>query len=188
MATFSANDIRAGWVISHNGRRYSVTGITKVKPGKGGAFVQCEMRDVDTGSKGNERFRSEDKVEKLMVEDIECQFLYNDGTDSHFMNLSDYEQFTLPNSDLGEQVKFLQPEMKVMANFISGMPVSINLPKTVIATIEETEPALKGQTAAGSGKPAILDNGVRITVPVFVEQGERVVVNTESLEYVERAK
>jgi len=94
----------------------------------------------------------------------------------------------LPNDSLGEQVKFLQPEMKVMANFIEGKPVSINLPKTVIATVDETEPALKGQTAAGGGKPAILDNGVRVTVPVFIEQGERIVVNTESLEYVERAK
>lgn len=188
MASYIANDIRVGWVISHNGRRYTITGITKVKPGKGGAFVQAEMRDVDSGNKGGERFRSEDKVEKLTVEDIECQFMYSDGTDCYFMNLSDYEQFTLPNDDLGEAVKFLAPEMKVMANFIEGKAVSINLPKTVIATVEETEPALKGQTAAGSGKPAILDNGVRISVPVFIEQGEKIVVNTESLEYVERAK
>ncbi|MCL1902166.1 MAG: elongation factor P [Alphaproteobacteria bacterium] len=188
MASYTANDIRVGWVISHNGRRLTVTGITKVKPGKGGAFVQADMRDVDSGSKAAERFRSEDKVEKLMVEDVKCQFLYSDGTDAHFMNLSDYEQFTLPIDVLGDQVKFLQPEMEVMANFIEGKPMSINLPKTVIATVEETEPALKGQTAAGGGKPAILDNGVRITVPVFVEMGERIVVNTESLEYVERAK
>ncbi|MDR1206799.1 MAG: elongation factor P [Rickettsiales bacterium] len=188
MASYTANDIRVGWVVSHNGRRWTVTGITKVKPGKGGAFVQCDMRDVDSGNKGGERFRAEDKVEKLMVEDVECQFMYTDGTDSYFMNLSDYEQFTLPNDSLGEQVKFLAPEMKVMANFIEGRPVSINLPKTIIATIAETEPALKGQTAAGGGKPAILDNGVRVSVPVFVEQGEKIVVNTETLEYVERAK
>ena len=188
MASYTANDIRVGWVISHNGRRYTVTGITKVKPGKGGAFVQTDMRDIDSGNKGGERFRAEDKVEKLMVEDVECQFLYSDGTDSHFMNLKDYEQFTLPNDSLGEQEKFLAPEMKVTASFIQGQPLSISLPKTVIATIEETEPALKGQTAAGGGKPAILDNGVRVTVPVFIEQGERVVVNTETLEYVERAK
>ena len=188
MALYTANDIRVGWVISHNGRRYTVTGITKVKPGKGGAFVQTDMRDIDSGNKGAARFRSEDKVEKLMVEDVECQFLYGDGTDSHFMNLTDYEQFTLSNDGLGEQVKFMTPEMRVTASFIQGRPVSINLPKTIIATVEETEPALRGQTAAGGGKPAILDNGVRITVPVFIEQGEKVVVNTETLEYVERAK
>ncbi len=188
MASFTANDMRVGWVISHNGKRYSVTSITKVKPGKGGAFVQADLRDIDSSSKGGDRWRSEDKVEKLMVEDIDCQFLYTDGTDSYFMNLSDFEQFTMPNDALGEAVKFLQPEMTVKTNYVEGQPVSITLPKTVIAVIAETEPALKGQTAAGGGKPAILDNGVRVTVPVFVEQGERVVVNTESMEYVERAK
>lgn len=188
MASFSANDMRVGWVISHNNRRYSVTSITKVKPGKGGAFVQADLRDIDTGNKGGDRWRSEDKVEKLMVEDVECQFLYSDGNDCYFMNLSDYEQFTMPNDALGESIKFLAPEMKVMANFVEGHPVSITLPKTIIATVEETEPALKGQTASGSGKPAILDNGIRVSVPVFVNTGEKIVVNTETLEYVERAK
>lgn len=188
MASNTANDMRVGWVISHNGKRYTVTSITKVKPGKGGAFVQADLRDIDSGNKGGDRWRAEDKVEKLMVEDVECQFLYTDGNDCYFMNLSDYEQFTLPNDSLGEQVKFLAPEMKVMANFVQGHPVSINLPKTVTAIIAETEPALKGQTAAGGGKPAILDNGVRVQVPVFIEIGEKVVVNTETLEYVERAK
>ena len=189
MASFIANDMRVGWVISHNGKRYSVTSITKVKPGKGGAFVQADLRDIDSGNKGGDRWRAEDKVEKLMVEDIECQYLYSDGTDAFFMNLSDYEQFTMPNDSLGEQMKFLAPEMLVKANFVEGHPVSITLPKTVIATVEETEPALKGQTATSSGgKPAILDNGVRVQVPTFIEQGERIVVNTETLEYVERAK
>ena len=188
MASYTANDMRVGWAISHNGKRYTVTSITKVKPGKGGAFVQAELRDIDSGNKGGDRWRSEDKVEKIMVEDIECQYLYSDGTDAFFMNLNNYEQFALSNDALGEQVKFLQPEMKVMVNFVEGHPISVSLPKTVIATIAETEPALKGQTATGSGKPAILDNGVRLSVPVFIEQGEKIVVNTETLEYVERAK
>ncbi len=188
MASYTANDMRVGWAISHNGRRYTVTSITKVKPGKGGAFVQADLRDIDSGNKGGDRWRSEDRVEKLMVEDLECQFLYTDGTDCFFMNLSDYEQFTMPNDSLGESVKFLAPEMHVMANFVEGHPISVTLPKTIIATVAETEPALKGQTAAGGGKPAILDNGVRVQVPVFVETGEKIVVNTESLEYVERAK
>ena len=189
MASVTANDMRVGWVILHNGRRYTVTSITKVKPGKGGAFVQADLRDIDTGNKGGDRWRAEDKVEKLMVEDVECQYLYSDGTDAYFMNLNDYEQFTLPLDSLGEQVKFLAPELTVKTNFVEGQPVSMSLPKTVIATVEETEPALKGQTATGSGgKPAILDNGVRVQVPVFIEQGEKIVVNTETLEYVERAK
>lgn len=189
MAAYIANDIRVGWAIAHNGKRYTVTSITKVKPGKGGAFVQADLRDIDTGNKGGDRWRSEDRVEKLMVEDIDCQFLYSDGTDSYFMNLSDYEQFTMPDDSLGEQTKFLKPEMQVKVNFVEGLPISIALPKTVIATVEETEPALRGQTVSGSGgKPAILDNGLRVQVPVFVEQGEKIVVNTETLEYVERAK
>ena len=189
MASVTANDMRVGWAISHNGRRYTVTSITKVKPGKGGAFVQADLRDIDSGNKGGDRWRAEDKVEKLMVEDRDCQYLYSDGTDAYFMNLSDYEQFTMPMDSLGEQVKFLAPDMTVKTNFVEGQPVSMSLPKTVVATVAETEPALKGQTATGSGgKPAILDNGVRVQVPVFVEQGEKIVVNTETLEYVERAK
>jgi elongation factor P len=189
MASYIANDMRVGWVISHNGKRYSVTSITKVKPGKGGAFVQADLRDIDSGNKGGDRWRAEDKVEKLTVEDFDCQYLYADGTDAFFMNLSDYEQFTMPVETMGDAMKFLAPEMVVKANFVEGQPVSISLPKTVVAVVEETEPALKGQTVSGSGgKPAILDNGVRVQVPVFIEQGEKIVVNTETLEYVERAK
>jgi len=187
MATI-ANEMRPGWIISHNGKRYSILSIMKVKPGKGGAFVQADIRDIDTGNKGNDRWRAEDKVEKLMSEDISCQFLYDDGKDASFMRLDDYEQFVFAMEDLGEQSKFLQPDMNVVVNFIEGKPISITVPKTVIATIAETEPALKGQTASGSGKPAVLDNGVRITVPTFIEIGEKIVVNTESFEYVERAK
>ncbi|MDR2685764.1 MAG: elongation factor P [Rickettsiales bacterium] len=185
---YIANEIRNGWVISHNSRRFVITGFTKVKPGKGGAFVQAEMRDIDSGTKGNERFRAEDTIEKLMAEDIKAQFLYSDADESYFMNLDSYEQFTLPNDNLGDQTKFLAPEMEVVASFIEGSPMSITLPKNVVAVVAETEPALKGQTASGSGKPATLDNGVRVSVPTFIEQGERIVVNTETYEYVERAK
>jgi len=183
-----ANEMRVGWIIQHNGRRYSVLSITKVKPGKGGAFVVADIRDIDSGNKGNDRWRAEDKVEKLVSEDIACQFLYDDGTDATLMRMDDYEQFAFAMADLGEQAKFLQPDMKVAVNFIEGKPVSITIPKTVAAIVAETEPALKGQTASGSGKPAVLDNGVRITVPTFIEVGEKIIVNTETLEYSERAK
>jgi elongation factor P len=185
---FTANEIRNGWVLLHNGNRFVVTGFTKVKPGKGGAFMQVQMKNIDTGSKGDQRFRAEDTVEKLTAEDIKAQYLYSDATDSYFMDLTSYEQFTMPNDNLGDQMKFLAPEMEVAASFIEGAPMSITLPKTVVATVAETEPALKGQTAASGGKPAVLDNGVRVQVPTFVEQGEKIVVNTETLEYVERAK
>ena len=185
---FTANEMRVGWIISHNGRRYSVLNIAKVKPGKGGAFVVADIRDIDSGNKGNDRWRAEDKVEKLVAEDVPCQYLYGDGNNETFMRLDDYEQFSFAAADLGEQAKFLTPDMKVVVNFIEGKPVSVSIPKTVVATIAETEPALKGQTASGSGKPAVLDNGVRITVPTFIEAGEKIVVNTETLEYSERAK
>jgi elongation factor P len=187
MATI-ANEMRVGWVVSHNGRRYSILSITKVKPGKGGAFVVANIRDIDSGNKSSDRWRAEDKVEKLLVEDVSCQYLYSDSSNASFMRLDDYEQFTFDSEDLGEQAKFLQPDMSVVVNFIEGKPVSVTIPKTVAATVAETEPALKGQTASGSGKPAILDNGVRITVPVFIEVGEKIIVNTETLEYSERAK
>ncbi len=184
----SAGNIRVGWVIELNKRRYTVTSVYKVKPGKGGAFAQVEMKDIDTGSKGNERFRTEDTVEKLMVEDIDSQYLYNDGSDAYFMYLTSYEQFTMPLDTLGDSAKYLIEGMKVVASLIEGNPVSISLPQTVICTIAETEPVVKGQTAASSNKPAILDNGIRIMVPTFVNEGEQVVVNTEYNEYVERAK
>jgi elongation factor P len=185
-----ASEMRVGWIISNNGRKYSVLSTKKVKPGKqgGGAYILADLRDLETGNKTNERWRSEDKVEKLQTEDVSCQFLYDDGTAAMFMRMDDYEQFNLPLEDIGEQSKFLQPDMKVVVNFIEGNPASVTIPKTVIATIAETEPALRGQTASGSGKPAVLDNGVRITVPTFIEVGEKIVVNTETLEYNERAK
>ena len=147
----------------------------------------ADLRDIDSGNKGNDRWRAEDKVEKLMVEDIDCQYLYSDGTDAYFMNLTTYEQFTVSVESLGEQMKFLAPEMMVKVNFVEGQPVSVSLPKTVIATVEETEPALKGQTVSNSGgKPAILDNGVRVQVPLFIEIGNVVRIDTRTGEYQSR--
>jgi elongation factor P len=184
----TANEMRAGWIIRHNGRRYSVMNTTKVKPGKGGAFVVADIRDIDSGNKGNDRWRAEDKIEKLTAEDVSCQFLYSDGTNALFMRLDDYDQFSFAEGDLGDRAKFLQPDMSVVVNFIEGTPVSVSIPKTVAAVVAETEPALKGQTQSGSGKPAVLDNGVRISVPTFIGVGEKIIVNTETLEYSERAK
>lgn len=188
MATI-ASEMRVGWVISNNGKQYSVLSTKKVKPGKqgGGAYILADLRDLSTGNKTNERWRADDKVEKLQTEDVPCQFLYVGGDDAFFMRMDDYEQFTLAVEDIGEQSKFLEPDMKVTISFIDGKPMSVTIPKTVIAVVAETEPALKGQTASGSGKPATLENGVRITVPTFIEQGEKIVVNTETLEYNSRA-
>ena len=145
-----AVSIRIGWVIEYKGKPWTVVKATHIKPGKGGAFMQVEMKSVEEGTKTNERFRSEDTVEKLMVEEKDCQFLYEDA--------------------LG---------LTCMA---------VELPQQVVCTIAETEPVVKGQTAASSYKPAILDNGVRIMVPPFINQGEKVVVGTAEANYVERAK
>lgn len=183
-----ANLIRPGWVIEHQGRQWSVLKVDWTQPGKGGAYVQVEMRDINTGNKTNERLRSAETVEKLMVEQRKCQYLFEDGELLTFMESDTYEQFMLPKDALGTQFSFLQDGMDVEAEYIDGKPISVRLPMTVICEISETEAVVKGQTAASSNKPAILDNGVRIMVPPFVKVGDKVVVNPEDASYVERAK
>ena len=172
-----AVSIRIGWVIEYKGKPWTVVKATHIKPGKGGAFMQVEMKSVEEGTKTNERFRSEDTVEKLMVEEKDCQFLYEDALGLTFMDSETFEQFVMPADILGDS----RP-------FIDGRPVAVELPQQVVCTIAETEPVVKGQTAASSYKPAILDNGVRIMVPPFINQGEKVVVGTAEANYVERAK
>lgn len=183
-----ANQIRPGWVIEYNGKQMSVINIQIIQPGKGGAFIQVEMRDVDTGVKTNQRWRTADTVEKLMSEERDCTFLFADGDDLNFMMSDTYDQFSLSKDILGERAAFLQDNMAVTVDFIEGRPVTVNLPANVVQTVVETEPVLKGQTVTSSYKPAILDNGLRIGVPPFVATGDKVVVATADCTYVERAK
>lgn len=183
-----ANQIRAGWVIEYNNKPYIVIGTQLIQPGKGGAFIQVEMRDADTGTKTNQRWRTADTVEKLMSEEFDCTFLYADGDDLMFMMSETYDQFPLPKSVLGDRAAFLQDNMPVVVNFIEGKPVGVELPANVVLTIAETEPVIKGQTVSSSYKPAVLDNGLRIGVPPFVAVGDKVVVATADCTYVERAK
>jgi len=183
-----ANQIRPGWVIEHNGRQWSVLKINIITPGKGGAFIQVEMRDLNTGNKTNERWRTADTVEKLMAEERDAQYLYADNDKLYFMNPENYEQIELPKDILGDKVAFLQDNMDVTINFVEDKPISVNLPLHVTLQIKETEPALKGQTVSSSYKPAILENGLRIQIPPFISAGERIVVATEDCTYVERAK
>ena len=183
-----AGSIRIGWVIEYKNKPWTVTKTNFVKPGKGGAFMQVEMKSVEEGTKTNERYRTEDMVEKLMVETKDCQFLFEDASGLNFMDSETFEQFPMPSDILGDSRPFLTDGMQVIINFIDGKPISVELPLQVICEVVETEPVIKGQTAASSYKPAILDNGVRIMVPPFVGQNEKIVVNTETLEYVERAK
>ncbi len=183
-----AGSIRIGWVIEYKNKPWTVTKTNFVKPGKGGAFMQVEMKSVEEGTKTNERFRTEDMVEKMMVETKDCQFLFEDSNGLNFMENETFEQFSMPSDILGDSRPFLTDGMQVKASVIDGKPISIELPLQVICTVTETEPVIKGQTVSSSYKPAILDNGVRTTVPPFVGTGDKIVVATADASYVERAK
>ncbi len=183
-----AGSIRIGWVIEYKNKPWTITKAQHIKPGKGGAFMQVEMKSVEEGTKTNERFRTEDTVEKLMVEEKDCQFLFEDGTGLTFMDSETFDQFTLPADILGDSRPFMTDGMAVIISFIDGKPISVELPLQVVCTVAETEPVVKGQTAASSYKPAILDNGVRVMVPPFIGAGDKIVVGTAEANYVERAK
>ena len=187
MPKINGNEIRPGNVLEHNGGLWAAVKVDHVKPGKGGAFAQVEMRNLRNGSKLNERFRSADKVERVRLEQKDMQFLYESDGMLTFMDAETYEQVELPAEILGERRPFLQDGMTILVEFHEAEALNATLPQKVTCKIVETEPVVKGQTAANSFKPAVLDNGVRILVPPFVGQDEDVVVNTETMEYSERA-
>jgi elongation factor P len=183
----SAFDVRVGNLVEYQHKLWRVHKKNHVKPGKGGAFVQLEMKEINDGTKLNERFRSDDKLEKAHVEPRSMQYLYADGESYVFMDTTTYEQLTLETGDLGEQAGYLLPETEVQVTFYNDNPIGVELPATVVMRVVDTEPVVKGQTASGSGKPADLETGLRVIVPTFVNVGDRVRVNTETGEYVERA-
>jgi elongation factor P len=184
----NANLIRPGNILEHNNRQWAVLKIQLIQPGKGGAFIQVEMRDVRTGTKTNERWRTADTVERLQVEEKECTFLFGDGEQLTFMDTESFEQFTVPREIVGDPAAFLQDGMACTVDLIEGSPVSVTLPDKVTMTVVEADPVVKGQTAASSYKPGILENGVRVMIPPFIEAGTRIVVSTGDAAYVERAK
>ncbi len=183
----SAFDARIGNLLEYQGKLWRVLKKNHVKPGKGGAFVQLEMKSIAEGTKLNERFRSEDKVERAHVEPRQMQYLYQDSSGYIFMDHATFEQLALPAEELEAEAPFLRPSIDVQVNFHNDIPIGLELPASVILEVVETEAAVKGQTAAGSGKPAVLETGYRLTVPQFIHVGEKVRVNTETGEYVERA-
>jgi len=187
MPKVNGNEIRPGNVLEHNGGLWAAVKVDHVKPGKGGAFAQVELRNLRNGSKLNERFRSADKVEKVRLEQKDQQFLYESDGMLVFMDSESFEQIELPVEILGERRPFLQDGMMVKIEYYEAEALNATLPQKVICKIVETEPVVKGQTAANSFKPAVLDNGVRVMVPPFVGQDEAIVVNTETMEYAERA-
>ena len=183
----SASDVRVGNLIEYQGKLWRVLRREHVKPGKGGAFVQLELKEGNTGTKLNERFRSEDKVEKARIDPRKMQYLYSDAGNYVFMDVESYEQIHVDSSTFVGQEGFLLPNEGVQVNFYNDQPIGVELPGTVVLGVTETEPVVKGQTAAGSGKPAVLETGLRVVVPTFVSIGDRVRINTDTGEYLERA-
>ena len=183
-----ANLIRAGQVLEHDGRRWTVLKQQIITPGKGGAFIQVEMRDLKTGNKTNERWRTADTVERLMTDNREYTYSYTESENLVLMDPESFEQTHVPVGLLGDAAAFLQDNMKIEADLVEGEVVAVHLPQTVVLEVVEADPVVKGQTAASSYKPAKLSNGVKTSVPPFIETGERIVVKTEDGSYVERAK
>jgi len=181
------NAIRPGNVIEHNGRLMRAVKIQHTQPGKGGAYLQVELRNLRDGSKLNERFRSSEKVERVRLEQRDYQFLFREGDMFTFMDMETYEQITLAEEMLGEQAVFLQEGMAVRIEFHEDTPLGVALPEHVELAVAETEPVVKGQTATSSYKPAVMENGVRVMVPPFVEEGDRIFVATEDSSYAKRA-
>ncbi len=184
----SANTIRKGNVIEYEGKLWLVVKNELLSPGKGAAVAQIEMRDVRTGIKNNVRFRTQETIERATLEQDDYQYLYAEGEGYVFMHVTNYDQITLPQDIVGDPGRFLQEGMICEIESHEGTPLSVTLPDTVILTISEADAVIKGQTATTSYKPAILENGVKVMVPPFIEAGTRIVVKTEDGSYVERAK
>jgi len=187
MPKINGNEIRIGNIIEHNGSLWIAIKVDHVKPGKGGAFAQVEMRNIRNGSKLNDRFRSADKVEKVRLEQKNQQFLYESNGMLTFMDTDNYEQFDLRAEILGDLRPFLQDGMIAVVEYYESEALNVTLPQKVACKVIETEPVVKGQTAANSFKPALLDNGVKVMVPPFISQNENILINTETKEYSERA-
>jgi elongation factor P len=188
MSKVAGNEVRPGMVIEHDGGLWSVVKTQSVKPGKGGAYNQCELKNIITGSKLNERFRSAEMVEEVQLERRDFQFLYASGETLTFMDVQTYDQIELQTDFVGEdRAQFLQDGMKVMVQLHESRPIGITLPLQVTLRVVEADPTTRGQTAASSYKGAVLENGVKTQVPPFIEAGTRIIVSTDDGSYVKRA-
>lgn len=184
----SGNEIRVGNVIEYEGSLWVAVKTQHTQPGKGGAYMQVELKNLSTGTKKNERFRSAESVERVYLESMPYQYLYEDAGEYVFMNQENFEQITLSADFVGDSGPYLQDNMIVELCMYQEKPISVKLPDTVILEIVEAEPVVKGQTASSSYKPAILSNGLKVQVPPHIESGMRVVINTADGSYIERAK
>jgi elongation factor P len=184
----SATQLRAGMAIMHDGNLCRVMKVQHITPGNWRGMVQVKLRNLRTGNSLEYRFRSEDKVERASLEQHEVEFLYKESNDYHFMNTETYEQFSLTDDTLGDNVYYLTPNIKVKMEFNEGSPVGIEMPITVDLKVVATDPGIKGATATNSGKPATLETGLVVQVPQFISEGESVRVDTSDGKYLERAK
>jgi len=183
----NGNEIRPGNVIQHKDVLWVAVKVQHVKPGKGGAYAQVELKAIIEGTKLNERFRSSETVERVRLEQQDYQFLFAEGDMLTFMDTETYEQISLPVEFVGERAAFLQDGMEVKVESYEGKPLGISLPEHVTLEVVETEPTIKGQTASSSYKPAMMDNRVRVMVPPFITVGEKIIVDTNEATYVRRA-
>ena len=182
----NAGEIRVGMLLEYKNDLWQVLKTQHVKPGKGGAFAQVEMKSVGKNTKLNERFRSSETVEKASLEETDFNYLYEDENNYIFMNPKTYDQIEIKKDIVGEKGKLLTENLEVSVSFYNDSPISIELPNQVICKIETTDVALKGQTVSSSYKPATLDNGLNIQVPPFIESGDEVIIDTRTFEYIKK--
>ena len=181
-----ASEIRVGMLVEYKNDLWQVLKTQHVKPGKGGAFAQVEMKSVNKNTKLNERFRSSESVEKASLDETKFNYLYDDETDYYFMDPKSFEQINIKKEAVGEKGKLLTENLEVSINFYNEKPLSVELPNQVTCTIETTDVALKGQTVSSSYKPATLDNGINIQVPPFIDNGDQIIVDTRTMEYIKK--
>ena len=182
------NEIKPGMIIEHKNDLWLVLKAQHVKPGKGGAFNQVELKSVKRGTKLNERFRSSDTIERAVLDDKKFNFLYEDEKNCHFMDQTNFEQIQISKSLLGEKNKLLKENMELNVQFYDDQALSVDLPFSIELKIESTDAAIKGQTASSSYKPATLENGIKIMVPPFINSDDKIVLDTRTLEYIKKIK
>jgi len=182
----NATEIRVGMILEHKDDLWEVLKTQHVKPGKGGAFAQIEMKSLNKNTKLNERFRSSETVEKATLEETKFNFLYEDDINYYFMNPKTFDQINIKKNIVGEKGRMLTENLEVSINFYNENPLSVDLPNQITSKVETTDAAIKGQTVSSSYKPATLDNGINIQVPPFVESGDKIVIDTRTIEYVKK--
>ena len=182
------NEIKPGMIIDHNNDLWKVIKTQHVKPGKGGAFNKVELKSINKDTKLNERFRSSDNVERIVLEEKKFNFLFEDNNNCHFMDQTTFEQMAIDKKKIGEKAKLLKENLEVTINFFEDNPISVELPIAIECKVVNTDATLKGQSISSSYKPAIITNNLKILVPPFIEKGDEIIVDSRSLEYIKKAK